>query len=374
MKRTRMVLATLGLLLAVAVCSLAAAEITTPTDLDMVPAWTGTIQDGDSQVHVLNREEFGLLTLTPPVNGIYAFSAPNGATPGGGYVSITLYDTAGDPVYLYDSLNDALSGNTMFGYENPNLYHLEPMVILESGETIRIAVRINWSMTYNEPADNQDFTLCLSCTPLEGTCGANLSWSLDLNTQTLTVSGSGPMDNYASLGQAPWSDSNGMIHHVVIEGATSIGDRAFAMTDAEDIVIPETMQSIGRSVFNMTGIQQVTLRSHVTEVDANAFDGASGINVHCEAGSAALAVAKAKGIDYTLIPFPETLTLPADTVTIENLAFANLGERVNIAIPAGTRNIATDAFANSTVLLMVVPGSPAETWAQTNSFPYIPMP
>ena len=394
MKRRHYVLAAIAAILTVAVLTLiipvfsgresssafASECIATPTDLEMPPAWTGVISPGDSQVHVLDVDQFGLLTLSPTVSGIYTFSVPSGATSGEGLVNITLYDDAGNTKILYDSIENALDGNSFFG-DSANFFNdAQPMVILEHGETIRIAVRINWSMTYNEPANNQNFTISLSCMPTEGTCGENLAWNVNMDTQTLNISGTGYMENYASLGDAPWNifKDEDVIKHVVIEGATSIGDRAFAQIGVTDVVIPNSVQSIGRSVFNSTGLKQITILSNVTYIDEHAFDGAYGLNVNCEAYSAAynLAIDKKNApekITVTLIPFANTLIIPEDTVSIESKAFANLGEHVNIQIPAGTTNIASDAFDDSTVLLLVTPGSYAQAWAHVHSIPCLPI-
>lgn len=61
-----------------------------------------------------------------------------------------------------------------------------------------------------------------------GTCGDNLTWSLN-SDGVLTISGTGAMPDYSySIDNAPWSDYYSSIESVVIEsGVTSIDDYAF---------------------------------------------------------------------------------------------------------------------------------------------------
>ena len=61
-----------------------------------------------------------------------------------------------------------------------------------------------------------------------GSCGANLSWTLD-KTGVLTIEGSGAMKNYDGSGYGlPWKDLRDAITEVVIQkGAKTIGEYAF---------------------------------------------------------------------------------------------------------------------------------------------------
>lgn len=84
-----------------------------------------------------------------------------------------------------------------------------------------------------------------------GTCGADLTWTLDENG-TLTISGTGDMDDYNSWGNpAPWNDWKQQINAVVIEeGVTSIGDYTFSdHKKLTNVTLPESLTSIGDSAF-----------------------------------------------------------------------------------------------------------------------------
>ena len=95
----------------------------------------------------------------------------------------------------------------------------------------------------------------------EGSCGKNLSWKLEQGT--LTISGTGSMDNYsevhrtkyggqpdsASIGtNSPW-DLEDIKHVVVQDGVTSIGYCAFSgHPELLSVRLPDTVTQIGDSV------------------------------------------------------------------------------------------------------------------------------
>ena len=59
-------------------------------------------------------------------------------------------------------------------------------------------------------------------------CGESLTWDLNLNTNTLTIAGTGAMYTYSKAEEAPWYDFSDCIKSIVIgEGVTSISDHAF---------------------------------------------------------------------------------------------------------------------------------------------------
>ncbi len=59
-----------------------------------------------------------------------------------------------------------------------------------------------------------------------GTCGDNLTWSLE--NGTLTISGTGAMTDYTSTDHAPWYDYGADIQELSIgAGVTKIGAYAF---------------------------------------------------------------------------------------------------------------------------------------------------
>ena len=91
-----------------------------------------------------------------------------------------------------------------------------------------------------------------------GKCGDNLTWELDRNTHTLTISGEGPMDDWTMATRPQWSDYSMDIRFIVIsEGVTHIGEYAFFTLGAfnafrqysTDVVLPESVTEIGAHAF-----------------------------------------------------------------------------------------------------------------------------
>lgn len=81
-----------------------------------------------------------------------------------------------------------------------------------------------------------------------GTCGDNVTWTLDDNG-TLTISGTGDMKDYFSSSSPFYNNSN--IKSVIIEnGVTNIGDYAFYYCGGlESVNIPDSVTSIGSLAF-----------------------------------------------------------------------------------------------------------------------------
>ena len=87
-----------------------------------------------------------------------------------------------------------------------------------------------------------------------GTCGDNLTWTLD-NAGTLTISGVGAMEDYTTSGSVPWADHRDQIKSVIFgDGVTTIGNYAFY--DCESLInvtIGTSVTSIGNYAFDNCG-------------------------------------------------------------------------------------------------------------------------
>ncbi len=88
-----------------------------------------------------------------------------------------------------------------------------------------------------------------------GASGSNLTWSLD-SDGVLTVSGSGAMEDFASVSKVPWYSKRAKIKTVVIEsGVTSIGKDAFyGISSLVNATISDTVTSIGNRAFSGSGL------------------------------------------------------------------------------------------------------------------------
>ena len=108
-----------------------------------------------------------------------------------------------------------------------------------------------------------------------GTCGENLTWTYEEATKTLTISGSGKMNDYAyNYNSTPWSYFP-IQTAVIVSGVTSIGNGAFQnCSGLTSITIPNSVASIGSYAFSRcSGLTSITIPNSVTSIGDYAFDG-----------------------------------------------------------------------------------------------------
>ena len=103
---------------------------------------------------------------------------------------------------------------------------------------------LNATIHFSEPED-----------PYSSICGENVTWSIDAETKTLTISGQGAMYDFNESIVVPWQHSYGDFDKIVIEdGVTHIGASSFAYFDnVTDISIPDSVITIGIDAFYNTG-------------------------------------------------------------------------------------------------------------------------
>ena len=120
-------------------------------------------------------------------------------------------------------------------------------------------------------------TLTISAVETEvldsGTCGENLTWTLD-SEGALTISGTGAMRDYSSELDVPWHSHQDSILSVSLgEGVTHIGDYAFYYyLNLSSITMPASVTSIGDSAFNACiKLSNITIPNSVTHIGDHAF-------------------------------------------------------------------------------------------------------
>lgn len=155
-----------------------------------------------------------------------------------------------------------------------------------------------------------------------GSCGSNLTWTLDNTAGILTISGEGDM---TSCGWNTRSDSPNIRSVVVESGVTSIYQSAFSgCTALTSIELPETLTSIGYSAFaECSALKDVTLPEGLEELGGRAF------------------------YDCTAL---ESVTLPSSLQTIRYSAFCKCASLKAVDLPEGLTSIANSTFLGCTAL------------------------
>ena len=133
-----------------------------------------------------------------------------------------------------------------------------------------------------------------------GSCGKNATWKYDQSSKTLTISGSGAMENYKFLSTdstgivsttAPWDKYRKDISYISIsKNITAIGSYAFCGVAFRDIIIPETVETIEEGAFDAATFGKVTNSSSflkgVKKVGDSAFRAATFHDVTFDLSSA----------------------------------------------------------------------------------------
>ena len=173
-----------------------------------------------------------------------------------------------------------------------------------------------------------------------GNCGIDgkddnsVTWKLtknddgiENNTYTLTISGSGNMENfYDTYGsrRAPWRDSsNGYGANITqisfADGITSVGAKAFfGCSNLENIFIPDSVTRIAPSAFGeCSKLKSVTGFKCVTLIGSSAFSGCASL---------------------------ESIPFPVSQVSIGEYAFEECSSLKNVKIPDNVTSIGTKIF------------------------------
>lgn len=119
--------------------------------------------------------------------------------------------------------------------------------------TVSFADATATETSFDMPAGNVEVKATYKI--VSGNCGENgdnVTWKIDYTTGTLTISGTGNMNNWADTDSVPWYPVKESIKSVVIsDGVTSIGDSAFnGYSGITGITIPGTVTSIGNLAFS----------------------------------------------------------------------------------------------------------------------------
>ncbi len=195
-----------------------------------------------------------------------------------------------------------------------------------------------------------------------GSCGENLTWSLDTGTGELVISGTGDMYNYEIkitsnyyITTAPW------FHHIlksvnIEEGVTSIGSNAFSMSAIRSITIPNSVTSIGEDAFSSCrALTSITIPDGVTSVGETAFWGCTALTsidlsenntVYSDIDGVLFNKGKTELIQYPIGNPRTDYTIPDSVTSIGSYAFSSCDSLKSIIIPKNVTSIGKSAFSS----------------------------
>ncbi|MCC8080929.1 MAG: leucine-rich repeat domain-containing protein, partial [Lachnospiraceae bacterium] len=170
-----------------------------------------------------------------------------------------------------------------------------------------------------------------------GTCGENVTWTLDTDTGVLTISGTGMMDDFESTGDNPWYSLRDSITSVIIsDGVTSIGKGSFFnFTHLVNVTIPDSVESIGYGAFYGSGLTDVVIPDSVTSMGDYVFNECGNLSsVIIGNGVISIGYAAFEGCSSLT-----EITIGDSVTTIGTAAFDGCSSLTGIAIPASVTSI-----------------------------------
>ena len=203
-----------------------------------------------------------------------------------------------------------------------------------------------------------------------GTCGANLTWTLD-EDGTLTISGTGKMYHW-EVQNPPWEDHRSSIKTADIQmGAANIGSSAFSgcsnlssisipssVTSIDDfafdscsnlssISIPDSVVSIGECAFSgCSNLSSISIPSSVTSIGIAAFSGCSSLG-SISIPSAVTSIAYETFCGCSSL---NSITIPSSVTSIGSEAFLGCSSLSSISIPDSVTSIGIEAFSGCSSL------------------------
>ena len=152
-----------------------------------------------------------------------------------------------------------------------------------------------------------------------GTCGANgdnVKWSYDSSTSTLTLSGTGAIENYFSSSQPYLSCHAKTV--IVEEGITRIKNAFASMKDIQSVSLPNSLKAIGEAAFlDCSNLKEITIPNSITTIDPYAF-------LRCTS--------------------LENITIPNSVTSIGDQAFGNCTNLKSVTIEDGVKGIFYGSF------------------------------
>lgn len=121
-------------------------------------------------------------------------------------------------------------------------------------------------------------TVVASAKVTKGKCGENLTWIHDSKEYTLTISGTGKMEDYASGEDTPWwgdgivSNEYSFSTLVIEEGVTSVGKNAFSGCYVDEVKLPNGLTEIRDGAFkNCYFLESVYIPASVEKIGSKVF-------------------------------------------------------------------------------------------------------
>ncbi|MBQ1507488.1 MAG: leucine-rich repeat protein, partial [Ruminococcus sp.] len=178
--------------------------------------------------------------------------------------------------------------------------------------------------------------------PTSGTTG-DCQWSFDESTGTMTISGSGAMEDYDEDTDVPWYSYRSDIKSLVIEdGVTAIGNYSFINSGVSgSVYLPASVDTVGSHAFQGCSSLNDIYLSNVKTIGEEAFAASGILNADLSAAEKIDCKAFDGCSNLSMVTFGDKLT------EIGGFAFSHCGNLTSVSIPSGVKNISHCAFSYS---------------------------
>ena len=174
-----------------------------------------------------------------------------------------------------------------------------------------------------------------------GSYGANVNYTL-YSDGTLFILGSGEMKGRTTyVVDVPYTNYNNDIKKVIIgKGITNIATNAFWDCKATEVIIPDTVKTIGLQAFAGSSVKKLDIPSSVTSIENNAFDACTkleSVNLPCK-------ITKIGREVFQNCSSLKEINIPDTVELIDILAFSGCSSLTSVVIPNKVTKISGNAF------------------------------
>lgn len=218
--------------------------------------------------------------------------------------------------------------------------------------------------------------------PLTGSCGDQVTWTLNADTGEMLISGQGPMTDYAVTKMPPWISSCGSITSVTVEeGVTSLSAYAFLYcSNLTEVSLPESLTAIGANAFsncgkltelqipadvrqigqgafqNCSALTELVIPTGVTEILASTFSGCSKL-VRVDLSESVTSIGSNAFMSCAALT---DVNLPVGLTAIDSKAFAYCSSLETITLPCTLTTLGDSVFANTALRMILFEGAQDE--------------
>lgn len=211
---------------------------------------------------------------------------------------------------------------------------------------------------------------------VSGSCGENLTWTLDTESGVLKISGAGEMDDFykeyvdgSYRTTAPWNEHITDIKSVVVDGeVTTIGDYAFYNCESlTNLALGDSVVSIGDSAFYYcSSLISITIPDSVTHIDTYAFSFCKSL-VNVRFGKNVTVIGNLAFWNCSSL---QDVRLPETVTSIGLCVFMQCTSLESITVPVSVTTIGSSAFFLCPVTIKCAVNSYAHQYAVENDIEF----